>query len=498
MRQLAALSVALSLLSPPAASQSPPEFRFAREDVLGTSSLLLVRAKDEATAKRAEAAVLAEVQRASAVVSTWQPDAELARLVAAGGGNPSAELAKLLQTAAGWRERSHGAFDPGVAALTRLWHEAAATGAEPAPAALAAAVEKLRPGVYTLRDGALKVAGPLTFDAIAKGWIVDRAVAATSAVEGVTLVSFQIGGDAHVGKDATTVALTDPRHPAENGKPLASVRIAGLGLASSGSYARGFDIGGKHFSHILDPRSGKPCDGVLGASVIAKDTATADALATTLCVLGPQAGFELLASEPGAHAIVVTADGQVHRSPGFAAFEVAAPAAVAATATKNDGPWPAGFALQIDFEIKAPAAAASGRGRGGWKRPYVAVWIEDVTGAPAKTLCLWIENRRWLRDLRRWSRLNEDTPGLTDLVSQATRKAGAYTLAWDGKDDDGRALAPGKYFVCIEATREHGTYQLMRREIELRAEPQAIAIEGNDEIAQAKLTFGPAAPGGGK
>lgn len=143
-----------------------------------------------------------------------------------------------------------------------------------------------------------------------------------------------------------------------------------------------------------------------------------------------------------------------------------------------------------------PAAAAGGRGRGGWKRPYVAVWIEDLTGAPAKTLCLWVENRRWLRDLRRWARENADRPGFPDLVSQATRKAGNYTLTWDGTDDDGSTLAAGKYFVCIEATREHGTYQLIRREIELRGEAQAIPLEGGEEIAGAKLTFGPAARSG--
>ena len=186
--------------------------------------------------------------------------------------------------------------------------------------------------------------------------------------------------------------------------------------------------------------------------------------------------------------MLVTADGAVHESPGFAAWVVGKGPRVNAKDDAAGTSWPAGFALQIEFEIKAPATG--GRARGGWKRPYVAVWIEDATGAPAKTLCLWIEDRRWLRDLRRWSRATTDTPGLADLVSQATRKAGSYTLTWDGKDDEGRALAAGKYFVCIEAAREHGTYQLMRREIELRQDPQAIEIDGNDEIAAAKLAFG--------
>lgn len=483
------------LLSPPAASQGPGEYRFAREGVLGTSSSLVVNAPDEATAQRAEAVVFAEVARLQGVFSTWDKDAELAKLVAAGHGRPSAELTTVLELAANWRERSHGAFEPGVARLGALWRDAAASGVAPASAALTAAAAALRATPWQLHDGELTLRGPVTLDAIAKGHVVDRAATALAGVAGVSLVSFQIGGDTRLGVTAGPVAITDPRRPAENAPPLCLVQAGGRAVASSGGYARGFDVAGVHHSHILDPRTGNPCDGVLGASVVADDVATADVLATILCVLGAKDGFAWLATVPGADGVLVTADGTVHESPGFAARRAGVPTATKATSATPGG-WPAGFALQVDFEIKAPAAAAGGRGRGGWKRPYVAVWIEDMTGAPAKTLCLWVENRRWLRDLRRWARENADQPELTDLVSQATRKAGAYTLTWDGTDDDGRALAAGKYFVCIEATREHGTYQLIRREIELHGEAQAIALEGGEEIATAKLTFGPAARSG--
>lgn len=492
--RLAALTcLAHLLLSPPAATQSPNEFRFAREGVLGTSSSLVVTAPDDATAHRAEAAVFAEVARLQGILSSWDADAELARLIAAGGGRPSAELATVLQLAATWRERSHGAFEPGVEQLAKLWRDAAAAGREPDAAVLAAATARLRSAPWNLRDGTLTLPGAISLDAVAKGYVVDRAGDAVAKVAGASLISFQIGGDTRLGAAPTAVAIADPRHPASNGAPLRTVRLAGLAVASSGGYARGFDVGGVHHSHILDPRTGKPCDGVLGASVVAADVATADALATILCVLGPDDGLPLLATVPGAHAILVTADGAVHESPGFAALVTPAVATPEAAANGADG-WPAGFALQVDFEIKAPATG--GRGRGGWKRPYVAVWVEDMTGAPARTLCLWIEDRRWLRDLRRWSRENAETPGLTDLVSQATRKAGTYTLSWDGRDDEGRSLAPGKYFVCIEAAREHGTYQLLRREIELRQTAQKIEFEGNEEIAQARASFGKVARSG--
>ena len=472
------------LLALPVVAQSP--HRFARENVLGTSAVLLVEAKDLATAEQAETAVFAEVARLDCVLSTWRKDSEVSRLVPGPTYTKvSADLATVVERATRMRAATQGAFEPGIAPLTALWTAAAAAGKAPAEQELTTAIAALKTPHWDLCGDGLRVDGPLALDGIAKGYIVDRAAAAAAKVPGVKLVSFQIGGDTWSARKST-FQLIDPRHPSENGTPLGTVDLQNLALASSGSYARGFDIGGEHHSHILDPRTGKPSDGVLGASVVAKDVATADALATTLCVLGP-AGLPLL-QQFQAHGVLVTADGKVHSSPNFTALHLTPESKPTATAS-DDKAWPAGFALQIDFDIKAPDTAG-GRGRGGWKRPYVAVWIEDLTGAPARTLCLWIEDKRWLRDLRRWNRAHTETPAFADQVSQATRKAGSYTLSWDGKDDEGRQLVPGTYFVCIEAAREHGTYQLIRKEIELAKKATRLELDGNAEIDKAKLTFG--------
>jgi thiamine biosynthesis lipoprotein len=468
------------------ARQGKDEHRYVREGVLGTSSVLVVAAADRATARKADAAVHAEVARLAKVLSTWQQDSELARLVAAGRGVPSADLAEVLRLALDWRTQSGGAFEPGLAALGQCWNKAAQAGAEPSADELASAVAALRDAPFAFHGDEVVCRGPVTLDAVAKGWIVDRAAAAVADVPGAQLVSFQIGGDMRLGRAPRAIALADPRQPADNAPPLCTVLVGDAAVASSGGYKRGPTVAGARHSHILDPRTGRPADSVLGCSVLAPDAATADALATSLCVLGPVDGFALLARTPGAHAVLVTADGAVHESPGFAARKQPEPPQK--PAPERADAWPKGFVLQVDFAIKAPASG--GRGRGGWKRPYVAVWVEDVTGAPAKTLALWIEDRKWLRDLRRWNRATADQGGLADLVSSATRKAGEYTLAWDGTDDDGRQLAPGRYIVCIEAAREHGTYQLMRQEIDLVTEPQSATIADNEEIGGAKLTFG--------
>ncbi|MCU0862428.1 MAG: DUF2271 domain-containing protein [Planctomycetes bacterium] len=493
----AALLAAL-LLAPAAVAQATPAFPSAREGVLGSSGRLIVLAPDAATAARAEAAVFHEVERLDRVLSTWRDDSELAGLIRTGGGKPSTELRTVLALAERWRRDSGGAFEPGVARLTALWTAAAERGTPPAEAELQAAVSALRQPSFELHDEALRIHGPISLDALAKGWIVDRAAAAVAGIEGAALQSFQIGGDTRLGQTPSAIAIADPRQPADNRAPLCTLQLAGCAVATSGGHARGFEVAGRHRSHLLDPRTGQPCDAVLGASVVADDTTTADALATILCVLGPTEGLALLAKVPGASGVLVTADGAVHASEAFLRLPGAEELARTAPAITSDGSdgddrsWPTDFALQVEFEIKAPATTG-GRGRGGWKRPYVAVWIEDLTGAPARTLCLWLEDRRWLRDLRRWSKQHAELPELVGTVSQATRKAGSYTLAWDGKDDEGRQLAAGRYTVCIEVVREHGGYQLIRRDLDLVRAPQTLDVAGGDEIAKARLVFGPPA-----
>jgi len=459
--------------------------RIARDGVLGTSSELVVAARSAKDVDRIETAVFAEVARLDAVLSSWDDESELAKLLAKGSGTMSADLRAVIDLADQWRSVSKGAFDPGVAALTKIWSGASKGGKAPAAAALKKAVQGLQEAAWQRDGDRLTVRAPVSFDALAKGYVVDRAFAAGVKVAGkfADVLSFQIGGDMRLGLQQRQVGIVDPEHPAVNATPLHVLELGSCAVASSGGYERGIKVDGKMHSHILDPRSGQPADGVLGASVVAKDVATADVLATVMCVLGPKQGLLLLA-KVGAEAVIVTADGKSHTSPGWAAL-------CSKKARPRTADWPTGFQLDVHFEIKAPASSNNGRRRrGGWRRPYVAVWVEDQTGVPARTLCIWLEKERWLRDLRRWSRQYSDAMHVLDARSQATRRAGAYKVTWDGTDDDGNELAPGRYTVFVEVVREHGSYQLIRRDVVLGDEALRIELGGNKEVETASLRFG--------
>src|SRR5690349_3614079 len=150
---------------------------------------------------------------------------------------------------------------------------------------------------------------------------------------------------------------------------------------------------------------------------------------------------------------------------GLSAFRRVAPLAQQLSAPK----WDDRFELAVDLEI-APQQGAR------YHRPYVAVWVEDMSGQPVRTLSAWVNTSgrgpRYFRELRRWFSEVRDAQGaggaeLIDTVSSATRLPGRYTVTWNGRDDRRAAVAQGRYRILIEAAREHGTYQLMQQELTL-------------------------------
>lgn len=271
-------------------------YAFNYERILGTSLELQVVATHAAVARRAEAAVLAEVDRLAEILSAYSATSELSRwLETVGVSVPvSPELAEILEAAEMWRIRTRGAFNPAAASLLQvpdepLWD-----------------VDRTR-GVARRRMRLF-----VSLDALAKGYIVDRAAARARELDGVSQVVVNIGGDLrHHGERRLDVAVTDPHSPAENAPPIAVVRIKDAALATSGGYRRGFVLNRRRVSHIIDPRTGQPAERIASASVFAPDCATADALSTAFSVMEPSDSVALADTLPGVGCLLVESDGTV-------------------------------------------------------------------------------------------------------------------------------------------------------------------------------------------
>jgi hypothetical protein len=155
----------------------------------------------------------------------------------------------------------------------------------------------------------------------------------------------------------------------------------------------------------------------------------------------------------------------------------------------------AGWDDRFELAVELTLAAQQG---GRYHRPYVAVWVEDAAGRPVRTLGLWVNTggrgSRYIRELRRWFSAGRQVeagggPDLVASVSSATRLPGRYTVTWNGRDDRGRPVEQGTYRVYVEAAREHGTYQLMQRELTLGAKPVSVDLPGNEEIEGARFEY---------
>lgn len=498
------------------------DFAFYYENVMGTSLELRVRADDAEAARRAENRVLREIGRLSGIFSGHDETSEFRRWQAASQRpmKVSPELFEVLQACDLWRARSAGAFDPRVQALSRLWSGCAERNRMPAPEELAGAMSLMSRPAWRLDPGAgtaeRRSDCPLSLDAIAKGYIIERACAAASAEgHGIRGLLLNVGGDLRVCGDAPrTIGIASPTADSETSEPLAYVEVRDRAVATSGRALRGARIGGRWYSHIIDPRSGVPADGIAGATVIAERSADADALATICNVLAPEDSIRLAESLPGVECLIITSDGGVARSAGWHRYERARPSPLAvaggqeppANKPAGDGPgappgapWGDEFELLVNFEINRPAG-----GEGPYRRPYVAVWVEDRDGVPVRNLVLWVSFGgagpfQWLPDLKRWyrseeARLRVDKTNLIRTVARPTRPPGQHAILWDGTDNQGKPLGRGEYTLFIDAAREHGTYQSIRQPVTLANEPFAEELKGNVEIKSASIAYRRKAP----
>ncbi|MGC8643017.1 MAG: FAD:protein FMN transferase, partial [Isosphaeraceae bacterium] len=240
----------------------------------------------------------------------------------------SSELSEILSARERWQRRGSGAFDPRVEVLSRLWSSAAKRDRLPTAAELQGSLSRLSRPAWRLDQKARTAQRlsdcPLSLNAIAKGEIVERACTiATRPDRGVRGLLLNLGGDLRAsGEMATTLGIASPWADSESSPPMALVRVAHRAVATSGKSQRGFQVGGQWFSHVLDPRTGMPADRVAGATVIARRSADADALATICNVLDPDQSLRLVRSVPDAQCMIIRSDGQIRRSDGWQRFEV--------------------------------------------------------------------------------------------------------------------------------------------------------------------------------
>ncbi len=490
------LLILIAAASSPSAKSFGAEYVFHQENVIGTTLELRIEAQSKKIAQRIEEAALAEIDRLNAILSRYDASSELMRWQRGETATSvSADLATVLTRAEYWRQKTSGAFDVRVGALSECWQQAENKRQVPS-------TRTLQPITTVLRNAPWKQQSsrtfqrvdslPITLDGLAKGYILDAVCdLVTKQFPDLDSFTVNIGGDLRtIGSKPLSIAITDPADPSENAEPMTRITISRpIGLATSGGYRRFFEIDGKRYSKLIDPRSGQPVQHVLSASAIAPTAMDADALATAICVLGRVEGLRLVESLAGVECLVIDND-NIKVSSGW-------PKANLRYVNVDEGPQDKKKAkpgLVVDFTLNRPKG-------GRYRRPYVAIWLEDADGFPVKTALLWMQTEqpgpRWHRDLTRWYRNDRlrkvvEDKDLIDSISGATRGPGEYQARFDGTDNTGKPLPYGKYTLYIEAAREHGTYQIIRQPIELDSKPIGKqGLKENVEVTKASFQYAP-------
>jgi thiamine biosynthesis lipoprotein len=254
---------------------------------MGSPCELQVYAGPAAAAAAADLAI-AEVRRLEARYSRYRDDsitAAINRAAAAGSAiRVDPETAALLEYADTCYRESDGLFDITSGVLRRVWRFD--SGQLPEPAAVTALLDRVGWWRLEWRRPWLRFSVPgmeLDFGGIGKEYAADR-VAACCAGAGIHHGLINLGGDVRVlgprpGGAPWRLGIRHPRHPE---RLLGGVLLTGGGLASSGDYVRCLDIDGQRYSHLLDPRTGWPCHGLVAVSVIA-DTCL---VAGSICTIG--------------------------------------------------------------------------------------------------------------------------------------------------------------------------------------------------------------------
>jgi len=305
----------------------------ARRDVLMMDTFVSVLADGRQAEKVLDDAIV-EMQRLEALLSAHVAGSDVYRINNARGEqvSVSAETIEVLAVAEEAFRKSNGAFDVTIGAVLKLW----GFGTDDRRVPSAAELLEVMAGVgfanveFSREDQWVRLKHPgtrLDFGGVAKGYIVDRAAEFISS-RGIRHAVVDAGGDVRIvggrpniprwrGARPARVGVQDP---VTRANLIAVVSVMDAAVLTSGDYERYFMEDGVRYSHIIDPRTGRPVQGLSSVTIVASKAAVADALATAVMVLGPEAGMSLIEALDGVEALLITAEQELIMSSGMAAL----------------------------------------------------------------------------------------------------------------------------------------------------------------------------------
>ncbi len=290
---------------------------------MGSRFDITVVANNTAEADKYLDTAIAEITRIEKLISSWDANSQTFSINKNAGIKPvkvDTELFSLIERAIQISKLTDGAFDISYASMDKIWKFDGSMKKMPSQETINASVAKVGFQNIVLdkenHTVFLKLKGmKIGFGAIGKGYAADKAKALLIS-KGVVSGIINASGDMNTwgiqpnGKE-WTVAITNPMN---KNKVFALFPLTDKAVVTSGNYEKYVNFNGKRYTHIIDPRTGYPSSGIISVTVFAPKAELADALATSVFVMGKKVGLDRINQLPKIECIIIDDQGNITTS----------------------------------------------------------------------------------------------------------------------------------------------------------------------------------------
>ena len=287
--------------------------------LMGSDFEITVVSKTQLEADKQIAIAIGEISRIEALISSWKTTSETSNINKNAGVNPvkvSEELFSLIQRALQISNLTDGAFDISYASMDKLWKYDGSMTQMPSKEAIKKSVAKVgyqdiivdpKNSTVFLKNKGMKIG----FGAIGKGYAADKAkklLISNGVSGGIINASGDINSwGSKPSGSSWQVAITNPLN---KNKAFAMLPIKDA-VVTSGNYEKYVTFNSRRYSHIIDPRTGYPSQGIISVTVFAPKAELADALATSVFVMGVETGIDRINQLKAVVCIIITDTGNI-------------------------------------------------------------------------------------------------------------------------------------------------------------------------------------------
>lgn len=293
---------------------------------MGSTFKIAVLHEDENFALKVIDSAYKEIKRIEKLISSWDKNSETSKINNNAGIKSvvvSSELFKLIKRSKKISFITEGAFDISFASMNNIWKFNRQSMEMPSDESIQSSIKKVNYNNIILNDDEfsvyLKEEGMrISFGGIGKGYAANK-VKALMISMGIKNGIVNAGGDLIAwgngpNKKKWRVGIKDPKAESEF---ISWLEIANKAVVTSGDYERFVTINNIRHAHIIDPRNGYPSKGIKSVTVICPDAELADALATSVFVLGQYKGLTLINDMDNFECIIVNDEDEIITSNGI-------------------------------------------------------------------------------------------------------------------------------------------------------------------------------------